>query len=317
MKTALIIGGSGQIGVYLANHLIKKKYKVFISTRKINSNKKKKFQILNIYKKVNFLKLNLYKKKEIFKLINKIKPDEIYYLAAQSSISKSFKIPKKTFQVNFQGCKNVLETLKKNNFTGKFLNMASSEIFGNQKGFNSLAKKLTPISPYGKAKLKSFNLTKKYRKEFKLKTYNAIIFNCESIFRPKNFVIPKICLAAIKNFKGSMNKVEFGNINVVRDWGWAEEYCKGIYKIIQNKPDDIIIASGRSFKLKDLIIYAYNFFNLNWKNYIIEADKYKRPKEVKETKVIIKETKNKINWEAKIDGKKVVLKLINYYLKKS
>ena len=317
MKTALIIGGTGQIGVYLAKHLIRKKYKVFISTRKINSNKKNKFKILNIIKKVSFLKLNLNKKKQIFKLINKIKPDQIYYLAAQSSISKSFKIPKETFKINFHGCKNVLEALKKNNFQGKFLNMASSDIFGNQKGFNSLKKKLIPLSPYGKAKLKSFNLTIKYRKKFKLKTYNAIIFNCESIFRHQNFVIPKVCLSAIKNFRGSKKKFEFGNINVVRDWGWAEEYSEGIYKILQKKPDDIVIASGKSFKLKDLIMYAYDFFNLDWKNYIIETDKFKRPKEIKETKVNIKGTKTKISWEAKIDGKKVILKLIKYYLKKN
>ena len=219
-------------------------------------------------------------------------------------------------KINFNACKNVLEVLKENNFSGRFLNMSSSEIFGNQKGINSLNKRLNPISPYGKAKLKSFNLTKKYRKKYKLKTYNAIISNCESIFRPKNFVIPKICLAAIKNFKGSKKKIEFGNINVVRDWGWAEEYSEGIYKIIHNEPDDIILASGKSFKLKDLIIFAYKFFNLDWKNYIIQTSRFKRPKEIKKIKISINTTKNKINWQTKIDGKKIIIKLIKYYLKK-
>ena len=143
--------------------------------------------------------------------------------------------------------------LKEINFSGKFLNIASSEIFGNQKGFKSLNKKLKPISPYGKAKLKSFNLTKNFRKVFGLKTYNGILFNCESILRPKKFVIPKICLSAIKAFKGYKRKIKFGDINVVRDWGWVEEYAEGIYKITQKKPDDIIIATGKSFKLRDLI----------------------------------------------------------------
>jgi GDPmannose 4,6-dehydratase len=316
LKIALIIGGTGQIGVYLANYLLKKNYKVFISTRKITSHKKNKFKIINIYKKINFVKLNIYKKKEVLDLIKRIKPNSIYYLSGQSSVDKSFKKPKETIISNFNGCKNVLEVLKEIKFSGKFLNASSSEIFGNQKGFKSLNKKLKPVSPYGKAKLKSFNLTKSFRKKFKLKTYNAIIFNCDSILRPKNFVIPKICLSAIKAFDGRKEKIKFGDLNVVRDWGWVEEYVEGIYKITQKKPDDIIIASGKYFKLKDLIKYAYKFFNLNWEDYILQTSKLKRPEEIKEVKVNTKQTHRKIGWKAKTDGKKVILKLIKYYLNK-
>jgi GDPmannose 4,6-dehydratase len=136
LKIALIIGGTGQIGVYLAKHLLKKNYKVFISTRKITNHKKNKFKIINIYKKINFVKLNLYKKKEALDLIKKIKPNSIYYLAGQSSVDKSFKNPKETIISNFNGCRNVLEALKEIKFSGKFLNVVSSEIFGNQKGLN-------------------------------------------------------------------------------------------------------------------------------------------------------------------------------------
>jgi GDPmannose 4,6-dehydratase len=316
LKIALIIGGTGQIGVYLAKHLLKKDYKVFISTRKITNHKKNKFKIINICKKIKFIKLNLYKKKEVLNLIKKIKPNSIYYLAGQSNVYKSFKNPKETIISNFNGCKNVLEVLKEIKFSGKFLNVVSSEIFGNQKGFKSLNKKLNPVSPYGKAKLKSFNLTKKFRKKFKLKTYNAILFNCDSILRPKNFVIPKICLSAIRAFDGYKEKIKFGDLNVIRDWGWVEEYVEAIYKITQKKPDDIIIASGKYFKLKDLIKYAYKFFNLNWEDYIIQTNKLKRPQEIREVKVNTKQTHRKIGWKAKTDGKKVILKLIKYYLKK-
>ncbi len=316
MKIALIIGGTGQIGVYLANQLLKEKYKVFISTRKITEAKKNKFKIINIYKKINLIKLNLYKKKHVLELIKKIKPDNIYYLAGQSSVDKSFKKPRETIISNFYGCKNILESLKEIKFSGKFLNIASSEIFGNQKGFKSLNKKLKPVSPYGKAKLRSFNLTKNFRKKFKLKTYNAILFNCDSILRPKNFVMPKICLSAIRAFNGDKEKIKFGDLNVVRDWGWVEEYVEGIYKITEKNPNDIIIATGKFFKLKDLLKYAYEFFNLDWKDYIIETDKLKRPQEIKEVKVNVKQTENKIGWKAKTDGKKVIFKLIKYYLKK-
>ena len=316
MKVALIIGGTGQIGVYLANQLLKRQYKVFISSRKITNHKKNKFKIINIYKKVNFIKLNLYKKEEILKLIKKVKPETIYYLAGQSNVDKSFINPKETIDSNFYGCKNVLETLEEIKFSGKFLNVASSEIFGNQKGFKSLNKKLKPVSPYGKAKLKSFYLTRNFRKKFNLKTYNAILFNCDSILRPKNFVMPKICLSAIRAFRGYKEKVKFGDLNVVRDWGWVEEYVECIYKITQKKPDDIIIATGKYFKLKDLIQYAYAFFDLNWKDYIIQTNKFKRPQEMKEVKVNTKQTQNKIGWKAKTNGKEVILKLIKYYLNK-
>ena len=237
-------------------------------------------------------------------------------MAVQSSVDKSFKKPKETIISNFNGCKNVLEVLKEIKFSGKFLNASSSEIFGNQKGFKSLNKKLKPVSPYGKAKLKSFNLTKKFRKKFRLKTYNAIIFNCDSILRPKNFVIPKICLSAIRAFDGYKEKIKFGDLNVVRDWGWVEEYVVAIYKTTRKKPDDIIIASGKYFKLKDLIKYAYKFFNLNWEDYILQTSKLKRPEEIKEVKVNTKQTHRKIGWKAKTDGKKVILKLIKYYLNK-
>ena len=315
MKKVLIIGGTGQIGVYLANELLKKKYKVFISSRKITTQKKNKFKKINIYQKVNFVKLNLYKKREILKLIKKNNPDNIFYLAGQSNVDKSFNKPKETIASNFNGCKNVLEILKETKFSGKFINIASSEIFGNQKGFKSLKKKLKPVSPYGKAKLKSFNLTKNFRKKFKLKTYNAIVFNCDSILRPKNFVIPKICLSAIKSFNGYKKKIKFGDLSVIRDWGWVEEYVKGIYKLTLQKPDDIIIATGRYFRLKDLIKHAYNFFNLDWKNYIIETNKLKRPKEIRAVKVSTYQTLKKIGWKAKTDGKRVITKLIKYYLK--
>ena len=317
MKTALILGGTGQIGIYLANELLKNKYKVFISSRKITPHKKNKFKIINIDKNVNFVKLNLYKKKKILELIKKVNPNSIFYLAGQSNVDKSFKKPKETITSNFNGCKNVLEILRETKFSGKFINIASSEIFGNQRGFKSLKKKLKPVSPYGKAKLKSFNLTKNFRKTFKLKTYNAILFNCDSILRPKNFVIPKICLSAIKAYNGYKKKIKFGDLSVVRDWGWVEEYVEGIYKITLQKPDDIIIATGKYFRLKDLISHAYNFFNLDWRDYIVETNKFKRPKEIRVVKVSIKQTCNKIDWKAKTDGKNVVIKLIKYYLKKN
>jgi GDPmannose 4,6-dehydratase len=128
--------------------------------------------------------------------------------------------------------------------------------------------------------------------------------------------MPKICLSAIKAFYGHKGKIKFGDINVVRDWGWVEEYVDGIYKMTLKKPDDIIIASGKYYKLKDLIKYAYKFFNLNWEDYIIQSSNLKRPKEIKEVKVNTKQTHRKIGWKAKTDGKKVILKLIKYYLKK-
>ena len=174
---AIIVGGSGQFGLTIGKKLIKKDYKV-ISTSRFP----KKNQFLKKKNNLKVLKLDIYNKISIKKLFDKYKPNLIFYFAGQSSPSRSFVQPRETFRSNFIGCRNFLEVLNEEKNDCKFLNAASCEMYGKIKGKIKVSSKKNPVSPYGKAKLKSFELTKYYRDKKKLKTYNAIIFNTESFF---------------------------------------------------------------------------------------------------------------------------------------
>ena len=195
-KISLIVGGTGQFGICLSKFLIKKKHKVVITTRFPNKAKK-------IYKKdskIIISKLNVLSLKNINDILIKYKPKYIFYFAGLSSPKISFKKQKETYLSNYKGCENFLKVIKKNSLNLKFLNASSCEIFAPNKSELGLKSKMKPVSPYGKAKLLSFNITKSYREQFNLKCYNAVIFNTESLYREKHFN-SKICIAAINAFK--------------------------------------------------------------------------------------------------------------------
>ena len=311
-QNVLIVGGSGQFGVTLLKKLSKKK-NIIITTRNISNAKKKIFE----FKKIIIKKLNILNKTQISDLLLKYRPAIIFYFAGQSSPQISFSKRNETIKSNYIGCKNFLEVINKIKLNTKFLNASSSEIFKPSKSKLNLNSKKKPISPYGVSKLKSFEITKHYRIFKNLKTYNAIIFNTESIYRNKNYIIPKICLAAIKAKKKGL-KTSFGNINVVREWNWCEEQCKYMLYFINKKPQDFILSNNRPYSAKQMLDYAFNYFNLDFRKYI-ETDKVnfrKKDFEIRcsDNKNIFK--KNKINFNYKIYGKKLIRRLLTYYLKK-
>ena len=317
-KKVLIIGGTGQFGFYLTKLLVKKKFKLYLTTRNVNSSKvafyKKIFK-----KKINIFQLNLYKKKKIYNILKKIKPNFIFFLSGQSSVYKSFKNKSDTFKSNFIACKNILDEIVRLGVKVKFFNASSSEIFGNTKKkirINSIKK---PVSPYGQAKLKSYNLLKEYRIKHNLELYNGIIFNCESFLRPVNFVIPKICLAAIKaNNEDKNNKkifFKFGNINVKRDWGWCEEYVKKIWQLMKTRNYDFIVATGKTYSLKELLNLAFSYFDLKWENYVLSKKKFLRKKEIFSVVADSVYLKKYLITLPKIDAPEIIFRMIRYYQK--
>jgi len=316
MKNILIVGGTGQFGFYLTKLLINKNYRIYISSRYPEGPKTKKFKKIK-NKKIFFLTINVKSKKNIVKNLKKIDPQFIFYFAGQSSVADSFKKPRETLLSNFNGCKNFLDSIIKLNLNVKFFNASSSEIFGRSKKKLLLNSQKKPVSPYGVAKLRSFNIVRKYRKKFNLKLYNGIIFNSESFLRPKKFILPKICLTAIKAKKFALkNKKKsffFGNINVKRDWGWCEEYVKIIWLKMMEKPNDFIVATGKSYSVKDLLDAAFNIFNLNWKNYVFVNNVFLRKKEISSIIVDKKYLKRTLISLPKIDAKQIIKMLIKYY----
>jgi len=307
---AIIVGGTGQFGVLLAEKLLKKKYKVIITTRSVIKAKKK---IKN--KKFNFKKLNILAKNEIKKLLLKNKPKIIFYTASQSSPGKSFKNKKETYLSNYIGCKNFLEIIQKYKIESKFINFSSCEIYGNYKKKISVETIKKPISPYGVAKLKAHNQTKYYREKFNLKSYNAIIFNTESFLRPKYYLVPKICIAAIKAKEKNI-KTEFGNLKISREWNWCDEQCKYLLMFVKKKPQDFILSNGKSYSAINLMKFAFGYFNLNYKRYILVNKKFIRKKDstIKKSNYMKCLYRNNIKRNDKLFGKNLIYSLIKYYL---
>ena len=312
-KKALIVGGSGQIGLYLSKYLLKKNYLVYVTTRKIKKKTIKNVNFLGLKDKINFVILKHFKIKNINSLFNKLTPDEIYYLAGQSYPSKSFFKKRETIESNILGCKNFLKIMKKNSSKCKFFNASSSEIFGNHKKFLNINSKKNPVSPYGRSKLISYQIREKYN----LNAYNGIIFNTESYLRPKNFLIPKICMSAIASFKNKGKINYFGNLKILREWNWCEEQVVLVWKFLQKKPQDFLLSNGMYFSATEMLFFAFNYFNLDYKKFVKTSEIFTRPKDVNSVKSNLKNQfkKNKIKINYKIYGKKLIERLINFYLK--
>ena len=307
---SLIIGGTGQFGISLKNLLNKKKEKVIITSRF------KKSITKNFFFEV--IVLDIYNKEKIFKIIEKYKPQNIFYFAGQSSPNISFIKKKETLRSNFIGCRNVLECVYKIDKNIKFIYAASSEMYGDLKGKISLRSKKYPVNPYGISKLKGFNLTKLYREKYNLKAYNAIIFNTESTLRDKSFFIPKVCIAAINAYKYKI-KTKFGNLDIQREWNWCDDQCELLFKFLKKEPQDFIISNGKCLSAKKMLKFAFDYFNLDYKKYIIQDKKFLRPTDIKIKTSKYRESlvKNNIVKKNYIYGKKMVNLMIKYYLKNS
>ena len=308
---SIINGGTGQFGITVAKQLLKKKYEIIITTRSTKKNKK----LIKSHKDIKFCNLDIYNKSQIKKIIKKYNPNIIFYFAGQSSPQKSFLKKKETIKSNVIGCKNILEIMNKENINCKFLNASSSEMFGKIKGKIKLSSPKKPVNPYGFAKLQSFNITKEFRIKNDLKTYNAVIFNTESYLRNKDFLIPKICMAAI-NAKKYGRKTEFGDINVSREWNWCEEQSEYLIKFLKKKPQDFILSNGKNYTVKNMLKFAFDYFKINYKNYILINKKYFRNKDTKHKSSDYSSSlsKNKINRNVKVFGEKIVKLMIERYL---
>ena len=309
-KTALIVG-SGLIGAYLSEFLLKKGIRTIVTTRKLkkyNTNYKK----LKINKKVRFVKLNLLNKKKIKHTILKYKPNFIYYFAGQRSVPRSFKNPKNTYISNYLGAKNYLDILKKDKSSVQFFKANSGYIFnGARKKITLKTKLIIPESPYTKSQIKSYKLIKKYRDKG-LNCYSIIFFNIVSPLSPMNLIAKKICFLSKQVKKKRIKRVKVGNIESIRDFGWAPEMVHAVYLMRNLKPQDMLIGSGKGMSIKKLIYYAFNYQGLNYKNYIKVDKKLIRMHERNQIVGSMSETCKLLKrwrWRPRITGKKFVHKM--------
>ena len=336
-KIALITGITGQDGSYLAELLINKNYQVHGIIRKTSTFNTKRIDHLienKNYKKIfNLHYGDITDSGSIFNIISKTKPNEIYNLAAQSHVKVSFDLPDYTTQVDALGTLRILETILKINKKIKFYQASTSELFG--KVVQSPQDEKTPFvpqSPYAVAKLYSYWIVKSYRQAYKIHASNGILFNHESTRRGETFVTQKISIAACKIKLGLQDKLILGNLNAKRDWGYAPEYVEGMWKILQaKKPDDYVLATGKSYSIKYFVEKSFNYLGIKikWRGHgineygidssnnkrIVEIDKkYFRPNEVDLLVGDSSKAYKKLKWKSNTSIDKLIKIMIDYNL---
>ena len=315
-KVAIITGISGQDGSYLAELLLKKRYKVFGI---FNPQKKRNFENLKkIKEKLFFKNIDINNYSKIRDLIKKIKPSEFYHLAAQSFINYKFEDEFFKLNPNINGTHYILSAIKQFSPKTKFYFAASSELFGNVKITpQNEETKFNPRSAYGVSKVAGFYLTKNYREAYNIHACSGILYNHESPRRNVNFVSRKITKNLSLILKGKVKKITLGNINSKRDWGHAKDYVFAMWKMMQlKKPQDFVIGSGKTHTVKDFIKLAFRHVDLNYKRYIKVDKKLFRPND----KVILKADYNKakkiLKWKPTITFKSLVKEMVEHDLKK-
>ena len=240
MKRALVFGVSGQDGGYLSKLLISKEYIVYGVSRDAEDSNFENLRKLNVLDKIKLISATISDSKSVLQVIMKVKPDEIYNLAGQTSVGLSFKEPMETMKSISLGVLNILEAIRFSEFNIKFYNAGSSESFG--KNYNVLDENTSfnPRSPYGVAKSTAFWNVAIYREAYNIYACTGILFNHESPFRKEGFVTKKIISTVCRIANGSNEKLALGNINIFRDWGWAPEYVETMWLMLQqDNPDDL------------------------------------------------------------------------------
>jgi GDPmannose 4,6-dehydratase len=317
-KKALIIGISGQDGSYLAEHLLDYNYEVYGIVRRHSVAENQNFRISSL-KNIKTYYGDLLDSQSIIEIIKKIKPTEIYNLGAMSQVQVSFNIPKFTIETNGLALIDLLEYFRKNFKDVKFYQASSSEMFGNsieKNGFQKLTTNMQPVSPYGCAKLLAYNLVNHYRHAYGLFLCNGILFNHESPRRGSNFISTKIIKAAVEIKKGLRNKLEVGNLDSFRDWGHSKDYVRAMRLILNYKiPRNWIVATGKSYSVRNLITYVFKKLDLNFKKHVVINKKYIRPHELNFLRGDSKETRSKLNWKPSYTFEKMIDEMLNHWIK--
>ena len=315
MKSALVLGASGQDGSWMCKSLLQRDFKV-VGLSRHSCNYALNHRKLGIEKDVEMRNGDIQSFKTIESLIKKYMPDEVYNLAAQSSVGSSFSYPLETTKSIIDGTINILEVSKKTNFTGKLFFAGSSEIFGFTEKGATINHIQRPISPYGIAKQASFNLVRMYRKNLGLKCVTGVLFNHESPLRHHKFVTQKIISGAIKCSLNNKYKIKLGNINIERDWGCAEEYVEGIQKMTRGKNfKDQVICTGKSTKLKDFIQIVFEKLDLNWQEHILIDESLVRKSDILKSFGNPSKMYDDLNWKAKVTLEELICKMIENKLK--
>jgi len=301
MKTALITGINGQDGSYLAEFLLEKGYEVWGTIRRNSSPEYNTTRIDRIFNRVNLVYADLTDMSSLVSVLQKAQgPHEIYNLAAQSHVRVSFDAPIYTAEATGLGTLNLLEAIRLTCPTARIYQASSSEMFGNtidDDGFQRETTQFNPVSPYGCAKVFSYNICNNYKNSYGMHISNGILFNHESPRRGMNFVTNKVVNGAVDIKQGRQKDIVLGNLAASRDWGHAKDYVKAMWLMLQqDDPDNYVCSTGISHTVQDLVDYTFRVLGVDT-NLVQTAQKFERPEELEHLKGDSTKLRTKLGWK--------------------
>ena len=300
LKSALICGATGQDGAYLAQHLLTQGYQVFGTSRDAQMGGTRNLHRLGIADRVTLMSMAGNDFRSVLQTLDKVRPDEIYNLAGQSSVGLSFDQPVETLESHAVATLNLLESIRFMRSDARFYSAGSSECFGDTG--DQAADEDTPFrprSPYAVAKATAYWEVANYREAYGLYACTGILFNHESPLRPERFVTQKIVRTAARIGAGSAERLRLGNLDISRDWGWAPEYVQAMWRMLQQPtPEDYVIATGVSSKLEDFVAIAFGRFGLDWKDHVDIDKTLFRPSDLKLSRANPSKAARQLGWSA-------------------
>lgn len=308
MKCALICGVTGQDGAYLARWLLGMGYRVVGTSRDAQASAFGNLRALDIADRIEVVSMALNDFRSVLQVLAKVRPDEIYNLAGQSSVSLSFEQPVETLESITTGTLNLLEGIRFLDNRIRLYSAGSSECFGNTG--NLPADESTPFrprSPYAVAKACAANLVANYRDAYQLYACTGLLFNHESPLRPRRFVTRKIVEAAARIASGTETSVALGNLAIARDWGWAPDYVEAMWLLMQrDRPLDVVIATGRTVSLEYFVTRAFEYFELDWKKHVVRDEKLLRPSDISYSAASVDIAARELGWTSRYSVDDVV-----------
>jgi GDPmannose 4,6-dehydratase len=311
-KRVLICGIGGQDGAYLAQLLLQKGYQVWGTSRDAQMSSFNNLRVLGVREQVNLLSMAPTDFRSVLSALARSDPDEIYFLAAQSSVGLSFEQPAETLESISLGALNLLEALR---FLGKPIKLyhaSSSECFGDL-GQQAATEEtpFRPRSPYAVAKASAHWLVANYREAYGLFVCNGILFNHESPLRPARFVTQKIVQSAQRIANGSTERLTLGRLDIVRDWGWAPEYVEAMWRMMQaDESDDYIIATGEANSLQDFVAESFAAVSLDWREYVYSDTNLFRPTDIAWSQGSPEKAARRLGWCASTHMRGVIAKMM-------
>ena len=319
-KVALVTGINGQDGSYLAELLVDKGYKVWGTVKRNSVAENQTSRLNGVYDKIkdNLQYVDMTDLSSLVRIIQESQPDEIYNLAAQSHVRVSFDQPIYTANTTGIGTLNLLEAARLIKPDAKIYQASSSEMFGNnidEDGFQRETTLMNPVSPYGCAKVFSYNISRNYRNSYGMFISNGILFNHESPRRGSNFVTNKVAKGAVEITKGLSKELTLGNLHAARDWGHAKDYVEAMWLMLQQPgPDDFVCATGVSHTVLELVKHVFKRLNLDWKKYVAQDKKFLRPEELEWLKGDSTKLREATGWQPTYTFESMVDEMVDHWV---